>query len=143
MVINIQKINSILKSAVFATLTSLHMGGQTPPPIFKIAIKIISHRFRVIRSKGLKTQGSRGLGIKALFAKFRILFFLKITSFSAFLCRKFKFFMIKSQILNAFILTTFCGVVFKICNHEKHDRAFESCAPFFLFSNLKIFYGLF
>ena len=30
-------------------LTSLDMGGKTSTPIFKIALKIISHRFRVIK----------------------------------------------------------------------------------------------
>ena len=30
------------------------MGGTNVPPIFKIALKIISHRFRVIKVKGLK-----------------------------------------------------------------------------------------
>ena len=76
------------------------MGGETPPPsIFKIALQ---NYFTPIPSdSGLGTENPRSLGIKAILSIIRILIFFKIASFTASLCGKFLFLIIKSQILHA------------------------------------------
>ena len=65
------------------------------PPIFKIALKNISHRFQVIKVKFSDT----------IISKLRVFLLLSAENFI--------FFMIKLKILDAFAYTS-CGIVNKI-----------------------------
>ena len=51
------KIDNSVQMFLHFLLTSLGMGA-TAPPIYTIALKIISHRFRVIKVYGLKILGT-------------------------------------------------------------------------------------
>ena len=74
-------------------------------PIFKIALK--NYCTSIPSDKGQGTYNPRSLGIKAIFAIFRILsFFFKITS-----AENFIFFMMKLKILHEFPYTICCGLM--------------------------------
>ena len=85
------------------------------PPIFKIPLK--NYFTSIPSDQGLGTQNPRSLGIKTIFAIFRIVIFFKITSFFCFfLCRNL-ILMIKSD-----LKITFDYLIFfrrKIFSHMK------------------------
>ena len=61
-------------------------------------------------AKGLGTQNPRSQGVKAIFAKFCILIFFKITSFFLQVCAEIlNFFMINNGILHVFLIISCCG----------------------------------
>ena len=81
-------------------------------PIFKIALKIISHRFRVIQAKGLKILGAK---VFSLFLQnFVYCFFQNHEFFFCFFVHEILiFFMINYRILHAFAVITCCGAAVK------------------------------
>ena len=111
---------SAYESRLFRTLTSLDMGWTND---FQNSYK---KSFRAI--------------LKAIFALFRLLIIFKITSFSVSLCRKFHFFMTKSEIIRVFPHSTSRGLVDKIGDYNESGQAFDSRAPTaFYFSTWKYY----
>ena len=97
----------------FSILTSLDMGGNKRPPDFQNSSKKIFH----IDCEWLKSRDSKTSELRCLSYFCHISdidFFPKSRVFSAFLCRKFNFFMIKSEIFRVLLHPSFCGAVDKV-----------------------------
>ena len=75
------------ENEVISTINQSGHGGTNVLPDFQNSSK--NHFISISSDQGLGTENPRSIGIKAIFAIFWILFFFKITSFSASLCRKF------------------------------------------------------
>ena len=89
-----------------------HSDKRPSLPIFKIALK--NYFTSTSSDYGLRTENSRSLSIKAIFAIFRILIFSsKSRVFSVFFCVENCIFMIELQVLGVFPKTTSCGLVDK------------------------------
>ena len=85
-----------------------------------MALKIISHRFRV-----------RYLNYLCYISN--IEFFSKSRVYSAFLCRKFNFFIKKLEIFRVMFHTSPSGAVDKVSSHHAEGHAFESRSELLFF----------